>query len=73
MVLARDGGEWAREHSGQEPTVEPRPHPQDAHAQGPGAVVSQPQLHGDSGVNLNHTLPHGGLAGRRFYRSLLVS
>lgn len=39
--------------------MQPGPHPQDAHAQGPEAVISQPELHADSGVNLNQTLPHG--------------
>lgn len=60
LALPRGGCQRAGEHSGQEPSLEPGPHPQDAHAQGPKAVVSQPELNADSGVNLNQTLPHGG-------------
>lgn len=47
-------------HSGQQPTLEPGPHSQDAHTQGPKAVISHPELNADSGVNLNQTLSHGG-------------
>lgn len=60
LALPRGGSQWAGGHSGQEPSLEPGPHPQDAHTQGPKAVVSQPELNADSGVNLNQTLPHGG-------------
>lgn len=60
IALPRGGSQWARGHSGQEPTLEPGPHPQDAHTQGPKAVISQPELNSDSGVNLNQTLPHSG-------------
>lgn len=60
LALPRGGCQRAEGHSGQEPSLEPGPHPQDAHAQGPKAVVSQPELNADSGVNLNQTLPHGG-------------
>lgn len=59
-ALPRGSSQWAGGHSGQEPTLEPGPHPQDAHAQGSKAVISQPDLNVDSGVNLNQTLPHGG-------------
>lgn len=59
IALPRGGSPGAGGHSGQEPTLQPGPHPQDAHTQGPKAVVSQPELHADSGMNLNQTLPHG--------------
>lgn len=59
IALPRGGSQWARGHSGQEPTLQPGPHPQDAHTQGPKAVISQSELNADSGVNLNQTLPHG--------------
>lgn len=59
-ALPRGGSEQARGRNGQEPTPEPGPHPQDAHAQGPEAVISHPELNSDSGVNLNQTLPHDG-------------
>lgn len=59
IALPRGGSQWARGHRGQEPTLQPGPHPQDAHTQGPKAVISQPELNADSGVNLNQTLPHG--------------
>lgn len=42
IALPRGGSQWAGVHSGQEPTLEPGPHPQDAHTQGPKAVISQP-------------------------------
>lgn len=51
---------WAGGHSGQEPPLEPGPQPQDAHAQRPEAVISQPELNSDARVNLNQALPHGG-------------
>lgn len=60
IALPRGGSLWAGWHSSQEPTLEPGPHPQDAHTQWPKAVISQPELNSDSGVNLNQTLPHGG-------------
>lgn len=60
LALPIGGSLWAWGHSGQEPTLEPGPHPQDAHTQWPKAVVSQTELNSDSGVNLNQTLPHGG-------------
>lgn len=59
IALPRGGSPGAGGHSGQEPTLQPGPHLQDAHTEGPKAVVSQPELHADSGVNLNQTLPHG--------------
>lgn len=62
----RGGFQWAGGHSGQEPTLELGPHPQDAYTQGPEAVISQPELNADSGVNLNQTLPHDGL-GRQYF------
>lgn len=62
QLVALPGGDcWqAGGHSGQQPTLEPGPHSQDAHTQGPKAVISHPELNADSGVNLNQTLPHGG-------------
>lgn len=59
IALPRGGSPGAGGHSCQEPTLQPGPHPQDAHTQGPEAVISQPELHADSGVNLNQALPHG--------------
>lgn len=59
IALPRGSSERAGGYSGQEPTLEPGPHPQDAHTQGSKAVISQPELNADSGVNLNQTLPHG--------------
>lgn len=59
IALPRGGSQGAGGHRGQEPTLEPGPHPQDAHTQGSKAVISQPELNADSGVNLNQTLPHG--------------
>lgn len=60
IALPRGGFLWAGGQNGQEPTLEPGPHPHDAHTHWPKAVISQPQLNSDSGVNLNQTLPHGG-------------
>lgn len=62
QLVALPGGDsrWAWGHSGQQPTLEPGPHSQDAHTQGPKAVISHPELNVDSGVNLNQTLSHGG-------------
>lgn len=59
-ALPRGDSRRAGGHSGQQPTLEPGPHSQDAHTQGPKAVISHPELNADSGVNLNQTLPHGG-------------
>lgn len=67
IALPSGGSLWAGGHSGQEPTLEPGPHPQDAHTQWPKAVISQPELNSDFGVNLNQTLPHGGQEGRYFF------
>lgn len=60
IALPGVGSRWAGEHSGQEPPLKPGPQPQDAYAQGPEAVISQPELNSDSRVNLNQALPHGG-------------
>lgn len=59
IAWPRSGSQQVGGHCGQEPALEPGPHPQDAHTQGPKAVISHPELNADPGVNLNQSLPHG--------------